>query len=74
MANETLSIWTVSTTPRGYPRKFTARRWLATSLVAPTGDRMDADCLDELRKKMPVGLCRLDRHPGDDLEVVETWM
>lgn len=74
MANEELSIWTVYERPLDHSQNFVARRWLATPQPAPTDDVLFADNLDSLRQKMPEGLVRMPRQPGDDPVIVETWM
>lgn len=30
--------------------------------------------LEEVRQHLPPGLSRLERHPGDDPNIVETWL
>lgn len=47
-------------------------------LESPDGIRrhqvfFECDSLEEARAKVPEGLYRMDRHPGDDPVIVETW-
>jgi len=51
-----------------------ARRWLATPQPTPTDDVLVADELDGLRQKLPAGLYRMERQPGDDPFIVECWI
>lgn len=66
-----MNVWTVYNSPKDYPGKFVARRW---ELTTPTDDVIVADTLDEVRERLPLGLYPLDRHPGDDPVIVETWL
>lgn len=69
-----LSIWTVYERPLDHPQKFVARRWVSFLAPAPTSDVILADDLGALRKKLPAGLVRMPRQPGDDPVIVETWI
>lgn len=33
-----------------------------------------ADTLEEGREAIPLGLCRMPRHPEDDVAIVEVWI
>ena len=73
---ETLSMWTVYDRPKDYPTLFVARRSELRSLgkIATTEDLRLAETLDDVRAKLPPGLYRLDRMPGDDAKIVEVWL
>jgi len=70
-----LSLWTVYYNPSDYPGKFVARRF---ELDKPTHDVVVADTLDNVRAGIRMRatflLTRLDRNPGDDSVIVETWI
>lgn len=74
MSKNQLSIWTVYKRPLDHPDKYVARRWLATPQPTPTDDKLLADDLDALRKKLPPGLIRMSRQPEDDPVIVESWI
>ena len=74
MAGAILSIWTVYERPLDHPEQFVARRWVATPQPVPTDEVLFAHDLDDLRQKMPSGLVRMPRQPGDDPVIVETWI
>lgn len=66
-----LDIWTVYERPTDYPQGFIARLYrngTATQAIV-TGDTLDA-----VRGGIPLGLCRMARHPSDDPVIVETWL
>jgi len=65
-----LNIWVIYQSPRDYPGRFVARRWI---LDKPTGEVIVRDTLDQVRRALPVGLHRMDRFNGDDAAIVETW-
>ena len=67
-----LKIWTIYDHPTDYPDNFVARLFL---LDKPTTYLVIASTLDDLRGAMrEAGLIQLDRSPGDDPKIVETWM
>lgn len=70
MSNETLSIWIVLQYPPEHPDCFVAQRF---QVEKPTGEKLIAHSLEELRKKMPPGLTICPRMPSDDHRLVETW-
>lgn len=75
-----LLIWTIYERPGDYPNSFIARPF--STLVGasqggePYGMRchLEAATLNELRLLLPMGLTRLDRSPGDESAIVETWL
>ncbi|MBA1280438.1 hypothetical protein [Stutzerimonas stutzeri] len=69
-----LSMWTVYERPADHPQQYVARRWIAIPKAEPTSEFLVADDLESLRQKLPTGLVRMDRNPGDDPVIVETWI
>ena len=67
-----LSIWVIYGYPTDFPDKVVARCWIGQE---PTGSIIIADTLDRVRQEMiEMGLVKLDRMPGDDPKIVETWL
>lgn len=63
--------------PLDYPDGFVVRRWWV--LMGPTDPVQDvvprfAKTLEEARAWIPRGFVRLQRMPGDDLSILETWI
>jgi hypothetical protein len=71
-----LVIWTVTTGTKDFGTAFVARplcvgyggahHMMSCHLMAPT--------LEALRERLPPGLTRMDRQPGDDAVIVEVWL
>lgn len=71
MAHEPNSIWVVYDSPREYPSKFVARRWIGTE---PTNEVLVADNLFSVREMLPLGLIPFKRNECDNPAIVETWI
>jgi hypothetical protein len=69
--SETFELWTVYDSPIDFPGRFVARKFL---LDGPTDELLQDNTLDGLRRKLPQGLVRTERHPQDDPKIVETWV
>lgn len=71
-----LVIWTVYCRPLDLTEEWVARPWLITpGNAAKTIPLHLVGCtLEQLREKLPHGLTRLERNPGDDPAIVETWL
>jgi hypothetical protein len=74
-----LPIWTVYDHPTDYPDRFVARMYVAGPIdgnhgTAATTVVLFGNTLDEVRAMLPPGVVRMDRYPGDDPKIVETWM
>lgn len=70
--NGELGIWTLYDHPRDYPNDFVARLYY---LDQPTDQMMRATDLNTLREYFAFqGLYRLPRAPGDDPNIIETWL
>lgn len=67
----TLNLFVLYKRPLDYPEHFVVRRWENDK---PTHDVWLADTLEGARGKLPPGLYRLARDPGDDPVIVETWI
>lgn len=63
--------WVVYEKPLDFPDKFVARKWIDNQ---PTLEFLEADTLESIRNKLPVGLYCLERSPGDDKKIVESWL
>ncbi|MBC3871517.1 hypothetical protein [Undibacterium oligocarboniphilum] len=67
---ETLAIWVIYNSPIDLPGRFVARKWL---LNQPTPELLQAQTLEEIRSKLPLGLVRMPRDERDDPKIVESW-
>lgn len=75
METETLKIWTIYENPKDYPGLFVVRCWLVQgAAVGASNVCHSAKTLDEARSYVPPYLHRLNRMPGDDPCIVETWI
>ena len=75
MSGDRLPIWTIFDHPRDYPNAFVARRFDVTRKgIEITADVILAASLEELRGMLPMGLTRLERSPGDDPNIIESWI
>lgn len=74
---EPLGLWTIYDHPTDFPDCYVARKWIiAPSNPAPSSTTeilRDAN-LENLRAKLPPGLTKIPRLPGDDPVVLETWI
>ena len=69
-----LSVWTIYDHPSDYPDCFVMRRSeIRPGAVVSTQEVYTAATLDDLRHRLPRGLYRQPRMPGDDPVIVETW-
>jgi hypothetical protein len=61
--------------PADYPGRFVVRRWLIGrgGSVTPSFITL-ADSLEKARQAIPQGLDRIPRSPGDERQIVETWL
>jgi hypothetical protein len=69
-------VWVVYEKPSDYPDDFVVRRQSATAgkVVADRDPWAVVGSLEAARGLLPPGLVRLDRHPSDDPNIVETWI
>lgn len=71
-----LSIWTVYKDPADYPGKYVARRFLITGGGShATPEVVINDSLEVIQGVMTDrGLTKLPRSPGDERQIVESWI
>jgi hypothetical protein len=72
-----LAMWTVYDNPRDYPGKYVARRFdVDASGPKPSASIIVMDDLEKLRDvlQFEMGLVKLMRSPGDEPQIVETWL
>jgi hypothetical protein len=72
-----LAMWTVYDNPRDYPGKYVARRFdVGASGPKPSASIIVMDDLEKLRDvlQFEMGLVKLMRSPGDEPQIVETWL
>lgn len=73
--DDLLKMWTIYDHPADYPDGYVARQWIIAGGGEPyRGPARYRPSLEEAREAVPPGLYRLDRDPGDDPTVVETWI
>ena len=73
-----ISVYTIFDKPTDFPDDFVCRRFESLGepepRVIPCEVVGTGKTLEEVRKCVPAGLHRLDRTPGDDPNIVETWI
>lgn len=71
-----LVLYTIYDHPKDYPHEFVIRRWDGrTNQPIDKGEPFArGKTLKSVRHKLPPGLYRLQREPGDDPVIVETWI
>jgi hypothetical protein len=75
MAGEILTLYTVYDKPVDHPDKAVVRSWLLPGDgTLQKGEAQVFDSLTEARASLPPGLVRLERHPLDEPQIVETWV
>jgi hypothetical protein len=76
MVQEVLSMWVIYDHPRDYPEKYVVRRHVVEypGTYRPTEDYSLHDTLNDARKAIPHWTVRLERHPQDDVVILETWL
>jgi hypothetical protein len=74
-SRDCLSIYTVFDNPTDYQGQFVVRRFESRGTgVTPCEVVATGKSLTEVRDQLPKGLMKLDRHPNDDPNIVETWL
>lgn len=72
-----LIMWVVYDSPRDYPGKYVARRWMTGPYPdgLPTDEVIVSDDLEDIRDELSSrGLVCLERYPGDEPQIVECWV
>lgn len=74
MTND-LPLWIIYDHPLDMPTFYVARKWLVgRGRTEPTGDLRVGLTLDEVRRKIPRGLVRMERSMLDDPKIAEIWI
>lgn len=70
-----LLMWTVYDHPPDYPDSFVARAFvIGKGHYEATDQVVTGATLDEVRAKLPDHLYNVGREPGDNSNIVETWL
>lgn len=72
-----LEMFTVYKRPRDFPSWFVVRRFIIggdNPEPQPMNIVAVCDTLDEARRAIPPGKTPLSRSPGDEPQIVETWL
>jgi len=72
-----MSVWVVYFNPRDFPGRFVARRHdILHDKPDPvaSSEHFVRNTLREVRETIPLGLICMNRSPGDDAKIVETWI
>lgn len=74
--SDILEMWVVYDHPTDYPDKYVARlhQVLPGGAYGATNYALVCSDLEVLRQGLPSGLVRIERSPGDDPKILETWM
>lgn len=72
--DDDLVIWTIYAHPADAPDNYVTRPWVVARGDTYPGQALLADTLAEARQNVPQGLFRMDRQPGDDATIVESWL
>jgi hypothetical protein len=70
-----LSVFVITFNPSDFPGLYVMREQkILGGKIYAAGFARTAKTLDEIRARVPKGLTRLDRAPGDDPVIVEVWV
>jgi hypothetical protein len=71
-----LSVWTIyDKNTSDYPGVFVCRRFeVGAGYTKPCEVVATGNSLKEVRDQLPIGLTCMARSPGDDPNIVETWI
>jgi hypothetical protein len=73
--NGILSMWTVYDKPKDHPTEFIVRRFDCSALGPVATLDAWTGSLELIRETLlQAGLIRLERHPDDEAQIVETWL
>ena len=74
-ARGALTMWTIYDRPKDHPHGFIARRFDVDSGATVATNHTLAGDLDDIREILAqAGLTNIRRHPGDEPQIVETWI
>lgn len=76
MSHEALSIWTIYDHPRDRPDQYIARRFeIVSGGARATDDTIESPHLHLIRESLILqGLTPINRSPGDDPNIIESWL
>jgi len=71
-----LSIWVIFKSPGDFPGEFVVREQRVVGGVIYFARAIHARgaTVEEVRETLPAGVVRMERHPNDDPNILETWM
>jgi hypothetical protein len=70
-----LSMWTVYEKPTDHPTEFVVRRFDCTAQGPVATHDAYTGPLELIRESLlQAGLIRMERHPNDEPQIVETWL
>lgn len=69
-----LHLWTIYQHPKDFPEGYVVREWIQQGDRVTAGTATRHPTLEEARGFIPPGLYRLMREPGDEPQVLETWL
>jgi hypothetical protein len=71
-----MNLYTIYERPLDYPSGYVVRMWTVGpgGTIEPSRFADYAPTLDQARACLPDGLYRLEREPGDDPAILETWI
>lgn len=76
-SREILVMWTVYERPSDFPHSYVIRRHVAFSDGRDIADPLPlavGPTLEAVRLALPPGLYRIQRHPLDQPQIVESWI
>lgn len=77
MTSPVLTIWVIYYGPLDHPGKYVVRGHnVIRGQPEPVPHKLALTCdtLEQARRLLPPDLHRIDRHPCDEPEIVETWV
>jgi hypothetical protein len=73
--SDDLYVWTIYNHPRDFPNSYVARKFSTRGGATPTKDIIVSPTLSDLRFQLKrMGLTCLPRSPGDEPQIVESWI
>jgi hypothetical protein len=70
-----LSMWTIYDRPKDHPDGYVVRRFACTALGPVASNDAYTGELELIRDTLwRAGLVKMDRHPDDEPQIVETWL
>jgi len=70
-----LAIWVVTWNTSDYPHQAVIRpQCVDGDGIHILGQVLVGESLDAVRDQLPEGLVRMERHPDDELQIIETWI